>query len=128
MRYNFNINKVASMDNNPQPANTTPTNKPSVNPQPTEIVNPDIKVPQPVSYNSAQKKPLNKGVVIFLRFLIIAGGLFVFFVIGLGITFSACFTIKGPPPPHCGPLSFVSLILMPGSSLLFLIPLARKIK
>ena len=73
-------------------------------------------------------KPLSRGVVIFLRFLVIGGGMFIVFIIGLGVTFSACFTIKGHPPPQCGPVSFVSLILMPGGVLFFLIPLAKKIK
>lgn len=80
----------------------------------------DIGVPQ--------KKPMSRGLVKFLRFLVIAGGLFAVIVIGLGVSFSACFTIKGPPPPECGPVSFVSLILLPAGSLFFLIPLARKIK
>jgi hypothetical protein len=68
------------------------------------------------------------GMTKFLRFLVIGGGLFIVFIIGLGISFSACFTIKGPPPPECGPVSFVSLILLPGGALFFLIPLAKKIK
>lgn len=78
--------------------------------------------------NLPQKKPLSRSMVRFLRFLVIGSGLFGVFIVGLGISFSACFTIKGPPPPECAPISFVSLILMPGASLLFLIPLAKKIK
>jgi hypothetical protein len=82
----------------------------------------------PGSQNIPEVKPRSSGMVKFLRFLVIGGGLFIVFVIGLGVSFSACFTIKGPPPPHCGPVSFVSLILMPGGALFFLIPLAKKIK
>lgn len=73
-------------------------------------------------------RPRSKGMVTFLRFLVIGGGFFSVFVIGLGVSFSACFTIKGPPPPECGPVSFVTLVLMPGASLFFFIPLAKKIK
>ncbi len=75
-----------------------------------------------------EEKPLSKAMVSFLRFLVVVGGLFATFVVGLGVSFSACFTIKGPTPPECGPISFVSLILMPGGALFFLIPAAKKIK
>jgi hypothetical protein len=75
-----------------------------------------------------EERSRSRGMTNFLRFLVIGGGLFIVFIIGLGISFSACFTIKGPPPPVCGPVSFVSLILMPGGALFFLIPLAKKIK
>ena len=115
--------------------------------QPIDLTSPDS--PSPARLNADQKElklldnsdpqtiattqinsdsPRNKGLVTFLRVLVIGGGLFIVFVIGLGISFSACFTIKGPPPPECGPVSFVSLILMPGAALFFLIPLAKKIK
>jgi hypothetical protein len=75
-----------------------------------------------------EERSRSRGMINFLRMLVIGGGLFIVFIIGLGISFSACFTIKGPPPPECGPVSFVSLILMPGGALFFLIPLAKKIK
>lgn len=75
-----------------------------------------------------EERSRSSGMTNFLRFLVIGGGLFIVFIIGLGISFSACFTIKGPPPPECGPVSFVTLILMPGGALFFLIPLAKKIK
>lgn len=78
--------------------------------------------------NYNDKKPRSKLLVNFLRFLVVGGGVFMVFIIGLGLSFSACFTIKGPTPPECGPVSFVSLLLMPGASLFFLIPLAKKIK
>lgn len=107
------------MDNSSaQPASPQPENH--VNQSEVERPQENLVIPQ--------KKPRNKNLVAFLRFLVVAGGLFIVVVIGLGISFSACFTIKGPPPPECGPVSFVSLILMPGASLLFLIPLAKKIK
>ncbi len=83
---------------------------------------------EPPVQSSPESKSLSKGLATFLRFLVVAGGVFIVFVIGLGISFSACFTIKGPPPPECGPVSLVGLILLPGGSLFFLIPIARKIK
>lgn len=121
--------------NSPQPADQQPKQEvnPGVitptpaNPLPSEQVSPEVMPPQenlPID----QKKPRSKNLVAILRFLVVGGGLFIVFIIGLGISFSACFTIKGPPPPQCGPVSLVSLVLMPGASLLFLIPIARKIK
>ncbi len=125
------------MDNtNPIPPNPQPIKEVDIRPiQPPQTVVPlnnEIEN-KPLDYTSAntlndQKKPRNKFLISFLRFMIVGGGLFVVFVIGLGITFSACFTIKGPPPPECGPVSFVSLFVMPAASLFFLIPLSKKIK
>lgn len=91
------------------------------------------EAPKPPVFPTPTEKPSedtarSRILVRILRFMVIAGGLIVVFILGLGISFSACFTIKGPPPPECGPVSFVSLILMPGASLFFLIPLSRKIK
>lgn len=82
----------------------------------------------PAPQNAPEDKSRTRGMTKFLRFLVVSGGMFIVFVIGLGISFSACFTIKGPAPPECGPISFVSLILMPGGALFFLIPLSKKIK
>lgn len=104
-------------------------NDPGASPKPpTQEISPESPVqPQEIS-QADNPSGRSKFLVSFLRFLVIGGGLFIVLVIGLGISFSACFTIKGPPPPQCGPVSFVSLILMPGASLFFLVPLAKKIK
>jgi hypothetical protein len=107
--------------NQPQtPQKTPPQNQPQEIQQQTDTTPSPQTIPEVRSRSGRMTK--------FLRFLVIGGGLFIVFIIGLGISFSACFTIKGPPPPECGPVSFVSLILMPGGSLFFLIPLAKKIK
>ncbi len=109
-------------------------NQPSDDTQPIEKSYQEVSVPpqdispQENTPTALDSPPRSKTLVYFLRFVIIGGGLFIVFVIGLGISFSACFTIKGPPPPECGPVSFVTLVLMPGASLLFLIPWAKKIK
>lgn len=105
-------------DNSPLPNNEAPVEEVQTTPASSPLG--DI--------SNTQKKPMGRKLAIFLKFLIIGGGLFVVFIIGLGISFSACFTIKGPPPPECAPVSLVSLVLMPGASLFILIPLARKIK
>lgn len=94
----------------------------------TEELQPKSPIAPLANPEIVHPKSRSKRLVSVLRFLVVGGGLFIVFVIGLGISFSACFTIKGPPPPECGPVSFASLILMPGASLLFLIPLSKKIK
>jgi len=107
--------------NQPQtPQQAPPQNQPQEAQQQTDTT--------PTLQALPEERSRSRGMTNFLRFLVIGGGLFIVFIIGLGISFSACFTIKGPPPPECGPVSFVSLILMPGGALLFLIPLAKKIK
>lgn len=107
--------------NQPQAPQQAPSQK-----QLTETEQQTETTPSPQTIPEVRSR--SRGMVKFLRFLVIGGGLFIVFIIGLGISFSACFTIKGPPPPECGPVSFVSLILVPGGSLFFLIPLAKKIK
>lgn len=107
--------------NQPQtPQQAPPQNQPQEIHQQTDTT--------PTLHVAPEERSRSRGLTNFLRFLVIGGGLFIVFIIGLGISFSACFTIKGPPPPECGPVSFVSLILMPGGALFFLIPLAKKIK
>lgn len=102
-------------------------NSPLTTPPLNEVTVETLETPQ-VDLSIDQKKPRSKNLINLFRFLLVGGGLFIVFVVGLGISFSACFTMKGPPPPECGPVSFVSLIVMPAASLLFLVPIAKKIK